>query len=359
MVNLFGKKWSPEDLRTRVGQMEQIAGVREYELASGNEKGVEAIDFWTGTGLRFTVLPGRGMDISSASYQGQSLCWRSSTGDVAGSFFEPQGLGWLRVFFAGMLTTCGMTYVGAPAVDNGEELGLHGRISNIPAKNVNAWTQWIDGEYVLKAIGAVREAAVFGPNIVCTRTITAKMGENQLTIHDVYENEGFRTQPFMILYHFNAGFPAVDDGSVLVCPSETWKPRDDTAADGIESAKEFHAPTEAYKEKVYFHDMKPDDSGKVHVAIINKAHNNGEGFGVYLKYNKEELPYFIQWKMMGQGEYVVGIEPGNCLVDGRPKEREAGRLQSIKPGERREVTIEVGALSGRQTIAEFTEKAAI
>ena len=34
------------------------------------------------------------------------------------------------------MTTCGLTYMGAPCTDAGDTLGLHGRISNTPACDV-------------------------------------------------------------------------------------------------------------------------------------------------------------------------------------------------------------------------------
>ena len=41
----------------------------------------------------------------------------------------------------------------------------------------------------------------------------------------------------------------------------------------------------------------------------------------------------IGWKMMGEGEYVVGMEPSNCLTGGRANERANGTLREIEPGE--------------------------
>lgn len=39
--------------------------------------------------------------------------------------------------------------------------------------------------------------------------------------------------------------------------------------------------------------------------------------GVSLHFNMEEFPLFGQWKQMGEGEYVMGMEPSNCYVGGR------------------------------------------
>ncbi len=350
---LFGQEWTKEDLRTRVGDMSQIAGIRRYELASGIEKGVEAVDFWTGSGFRFTVLPDRGIDISAASYRGSSLSWWSSQGEVSPTYYEPLGMGWARSFYGGLMVTCGMTFAGIPNEEEARENGLHGRFSNTPAENFNAWTEWRDDGYYLVAKGKVRESNVFGPNLVCTRTITAKMGDSHVSVHDVVENVGFRTQPFMYLYHINIGFPVVDDGARFICPSENWEPRDEEAADGKESATQFHSPVEGYSEKVYYYDMEADKNGLVHTAIVNDAFNTGEGLGVYLVYRKAQLPYYIGWKMMGQGEYVVGMEPANCHVEGRENDLKEGRLQYLEPGEKKEFNIEIGVLGGKGSIAEF------
>jgi hypothetical protein len=60
--------------------------------------------------------------------------------------------------------------------------------------------------------------------------------------------------------------------------------------------------------------------------------------------------------MLGQGEYVVGLEPGNCLVLGRAEERKSGRLQFLEPGEIREYHLELGVLEGETSLNIFKEK---
>jgi hypothetical protein len=58
-------------------------------------------------------------------------------------------------------------------------------------------------------------------------------------------------------------------------------------------------------------------------------------------YRKEEFPVLVEWKMMGEGLYVVGVEPGNCHVEGRVSERERGTLQVLAPHEERSYRIEI------------------
>jgi hypothetical protein len=60
--------------------------------------------------------------------------------------------------------------------------------------------------------------------------------------------------------------------------------------------------------------------------------------------------------MMGEGTYVVGMEPGNCLVEGRAKERERGTLQYIQPGEVREFDLELGVLDSADAIRSLEEE---
>jgi hypothetical protein len=50
--------------------------------------------------------------------------------------------------------------------------------------------------------------------------------------------------------------------------------------------------------------------------------------------------------MMGEGEYALGIEPGNCYVEGRVDARNKGILEYLKPGEVRNFKIDVEILDG-------------
>ena len=349
MAKLWGKDYSRTELMKRVGDISQIGGVRMSELADGKERGVRVADFNTGSGLEFTVAIDRSMDITAASYKSQSLAWRSACGTVAPAFYEPQGLGWLRGYPGGLVVTCGLTHLGSPCVDKGEELGLHGRISYIPASNVLADGVWNGDEYDMWVQGRMRETAVFGPDIEMRRTISARLGEPRLVINDTVTNLGHERKEHMILYHCNMGFPLVDEGSKLVAPISNCKPRDAEAEVEGNLFDTFTAPIAGFAERVYYIDMAEDDDGFVTAGMINRKH----GLGVYMKYRKRELPRFIEWKMMGEGIYVVGMEPANCLVEGRDKERERGTLQFLEPGESREYHLEFGVLSSNVEIDAF------
>jgi len=328
--------------------MEQVGGVRRVILAEGNEAGVEALDFRTGNGLDFTVYAGRGMDIGPATYQGYPLAWMSPTGVPASPYFEPEGLGWLRTFYGGLLMTCGLTYAGAPITDGGEELGLHGRVAHIPAKSVSHGGYWDGDDYVIFAQGQMREASVFGANLLLTRQITARLGEASLTVHDTVHNQGFAPQEHMILYHCNLGYPLMDAGTELVAPSAGVAGRDEYSRDTISRATRFADPEPGAQERVYYHDLKAREDGTTRVAVVNAG--LGDGLAVSFEFNTRHLNNLSQWKMPGQGTYVLGIEPGNCRVEGRAVERERGALQVLEPDELREYVLRISVTEGQRQL---------
>ena len=345
MAELFKKNLSRGELLRKIGNLSQVGGTRCVELQEGAERGVCAIDFDTGTGFRFTVLPDRAMDVVAASWCGRSLCWHSVSGASAPAYFDPRGKEWLWSFPGGLVTTCGLAQAGGACVDDGDDLGLHGRVSGIPAANVSHGTRWDGDDCIMSAQGTITEARIFGWKQRLTRTITAKLGENRFFIHDVVENIGFEPCPHMILYHCNIGYPVLDAGAKLVTPTQSVKPLNPATEKDAEYAT-FSGPVPNYSERVYDHTLKADANGMVRAALVNDAFGNGRGIGVYLSYKLAQLPRFTEWKMLGEGTYVVGMEPGNCSVLGRAAARKAGELVFLQPQETREYDLEIGLERG-------------
>ncbi len=353
MVYLYGRSFKREELLKHVGSIDQVGGIKLLEAENGMEHGVRVVSMKTGE-VDLRIVVDRGLDIANAEYKGVPLAWISPTGFTAPSFFEPKGFGWLRGFFGGLLTTCGLTYLGAPTVDMGEELGLHGRISYTPAELTRVEGYWYGDDYFMVVEGSCRETRVFGPNLVLKRKIESKLGARTVVVEDLVVNEGWDAQPLMVLYHFNFGFPLVDEYAYLVSTSRLYVPRDRDAEEGAEKYDRFQSPTKGFREKVYFHDVAVDGDGYAYAGVVNEKLM--DGLGVYIKYRKSELNRFIEWKMMGEGTYVVGLEPANCLVLGRDKERRWSTLQFIQPGEERRFTIELNVLAGLDEVGKFLEK---
>jgi len=341
MPTLWGRTYTPAELLSHVGDVRQIADVRSFELSDGRERGVRGVKVRNAVGLEFTVLADRGMGLYDLQFHGVPLAFTTAVDIAHPAYAEPTGFGWLRTWPAGFLTSCGLTQVGSPTEDNGEQLGIHGRLSSIPAQHVCWGTEWHEGECHLWVEGTLHETAVFGANLVMKRRISTKIDEPRLWIEDRIENQGDTPTPLMILQHFNLGFPLVDTPTRLILPGHTTIPRDDDARPGLDHCLEFDEPIAGYQEQVFYHDLQADVSGNVEVRLVNPAFNNDQGLGVAFRYAKSEYPVLVEWKMMRAGFYAVGVEPGNCHVEGRVKERERGTLQTIMPHEVRTFTIEV------------------
>lgn len=350
---LYKKNYSRNELRKKIGDIYQIGGIKKYEYTDGVSKGIRAIDIKNGDGFNATVLLDRGMDVSHLDYKGIPLNWNSSTFETSPVFYESKGIEWLKTFFGGILTTCGLTYAGHPCVDQGEELGLHGRISNLPAYNVNTNEYWEGDDYFIEASGFIRETSVFGNKLELMRKVSMKMGENKLIIEDKVKNIGFEKSPHMIIYHINIGFPILDKNSKLIEPAGAKvTPYDENSKNGFANYAAFDEPVKGFNEQVFLHDIKADKSGNINVAIINEEFE-GTGIGVYLKYNKDNLPFLNEWKMIGQGEYVVGIEPINSKLKGRDKLREEGSLKFLQPDEEVKYVVEIGILKSMEEIIKY------
>jgi uncharacterized protein DUF4432 len=357
MARLFGRDWTRAELTRRVGDMDQLAGVTLYEHVDGPARGVRALLVRAGDGLAFDVLADRGMDIGMAEWRGRPLAWRSPTGNVAPGLYEPQGIGWLRGFHGGLLTTCGLRNTGIPSDDEGEHHGLHGRISYAPAARVAYGADWEGDEYLLWCEGQLREARLFGENLRLTRRITTRLGADSLTIEDRLENLGFAPEGVMLCYHINPGWPVVSAESELLVASERVDARDSRSEEGLGDVGRFGDPTPGFVEQVYRHTPRTDASGAATVALVNRAFDGGRGFGVVIRFNTRELPWFWQWKQLGEGAYVVGLEPNNGHWFGRSAARAEGLLQMLEPGETRRFRVEIGALDGAAAIAAVEREA--
>jgi len=322
--------------------MDQLAGIRLLEAGDGKARGCRLIDVWTGTGLRFQVNPERALDISSCDFKGMPLAWRSPAGDVHPAFYEPQGISWLRSFPGGLIVTCGLDQFGLPSNDSGTELGLHGRISHCPASQVNYRTYWAGEEYKLEISGEIRQATIFGENLILHRQITTALGSNRIQIKDVVTNEGFEPVPHMLLYHCNMGFPLVSETTRLQLKTQATSPRDKTAEKGLADWNTFQLPTPGYQEQVFIHQPVGDENGKATVELSNPSIN----LGMRWTFGTATLPYLMEWKMMGEGSYIIGIEPANCNgLGGRAATRDLGQLPMLEPGESRDYHIDLEIFS--------------
>jgi len=83
--------------------------------------------------------------------------------------------------------------------------------------------------------------------------------------------------------------------------------------------------------------MQGNRNGDASVSVRNKK----TGVAVNISININQLPYIAQWKMMGWGEYVLGIEPSNVPVQSRKTLRENNTLPILQPDESKTNVIKI------------------
>lgn len=322
-----------KELTRCIGTMDQLARIRTSVLDDGRGRGIRMADIDNGSGLRFTVLLDRGMDIGDASFNGIPVVYQTPVGLVHPAHFESDGFRWLRSFGGGLMTGCGLRTIGNPeteeemAVDG--PLGLHGRLSNTPAEDVSVSKGWNEGRYELSVSGTIREVSFYGENLQLRRTISTAMGDNSITVSDEVTNLGVRSSPLMMLYHINAGFPLLSPETVLEGRVKNTTPRNEESAARVDEWSRCQSPTAGYPETCFFHDVKTDDDAMARMTLRNPL----SGLSMEVAYRKAELPFFTQWKMMAEQEYAIGLEPANGHPDGQSVEKENGTLKMIEPGE--------------------------
>lgn len=308
-----------DTLRRAVGSMEQLAFVREVREQTTGQR---LIEMENGR-LRLTVLPDRGLDIASLRLGGVNLTFMAKAGLAHDADTDILG---------GLFFTCGPDNVG-PAEAG---LPMHGSFRNTAAAQVSAQAVWEGDRYVLRVSGEVRCASLFGGNIVLRRVIETAYGETGLAVRDELENEGFAPHPLMLLYHINAGFPLLREGTRAEIPQSSVRFRD-TGEIVPESAwNVMPAPQDNAPERVYYHE------GLSGEKVLRVCHPAG-GPSLTVRYDADELPVLTQWLSPASGAYAMGLEPGTCHVEGLSGETARGSVQMLAPGERKTVHLAIGA----------------
>ena len=320
-----------------IGHDSQIYGVEEHHLVGGKGAGMRILEVNNGKGIELAITPDRAGDIARLRFKGINMSYMSPCGYVSPAYYDCMESNWLKSFTAGFLTTCGLQAVGSPCTDAGEELPLHGSIANQPCEQA----YWTEEDDMLVVHMVVKDEVIFGRKLRMEREIRVSTSENTFEIYDVIKNTGDRVEPVEILYHMNMGYPLLDENSVVRIPSVEVKPRDDHAAEDIENWMHMEKPTVWYQERCYYHKF----SGSEGQASIYQPKL---GMGLTISFDTEKLDGFVEWKMMGVRDYVLGLECGNCYPDGRDVMRRTGMLKFLSPGEKKEYRVKVSMIESRE-----------
>jgi hypothetical protein len=355
------------ELMRRVGSLAQVGGVELLRHEEGHARGVRSIAVRTGTGLSFTVLPDRGLDLGTAEYRGVGLCWLPPKG-LAGPWFYEGDLdphAWLRVGLGGLCNTAGLVSIGVPQeVDTSgfgftqrlaAQYGTHDRIAVTPASRFSFDEEWDGDRCTLRVEGVVRQDIAYGESLSLTRRYETALGSSSVRLVDVVSNDGWFDTPHQLLYHFNLGFPLVDEGAELLVSAEE-EPQSlgfSVGCDGEADWRSVTAPEPGFTFGGYVVKVRAGADGRAAVALVNRRLRGGLGF--YLRYDARALPAYLAWRMMREGLYAIGLEPATNPF-GNPDELIAeGYPLLLRPGETRRYELELGILDGADAIDAFAE----
>jgi hypothetical protein len=274
----------------KINHLSQIAYARRYTLTEGAEAGIKVIEVFNGR-LRFLINESKCLDVMQLF-----------DGDVNISFLSKNGfhfadLAYERRFEGGMLYTCGLDNAGTR-----EGYPVHGTIHTIPARV----TSILCNEDEIKVVGEMRSSALFGNNLLLTRTISTKIGGDTFTIEDVLQNQGHEDSEYCLLYHVNVGYPMLDEGVKILQDELSCEPRNEWAKAKFDTRNILTDAVVGEEEQCYY-----TIHNTPHVEVVN----NKLGRTFTLDYTKDTLPCFVQWNSRMSGDYAQGLEPSTTFLD--------------------------------------------
>lgn len=362
MPLIHDEQLTQRDLARRSGSLSTFGGVRLMELSDGLERGIRMLEFRTGSGLRFTVLIDRAMDICEVEYKGRSIGWHGPTGLRHPGLHDNAsegGFSWGRSF-SGFLVTCGLDHIGGPEVVPADNYnypnittnhhGLHGRISTIPGKLTGYGERWEGDRCILWATGEVRQAATFGEQLTLHRRIEVDLGCNEIRLSDRVVNTGFLPTPHMFFYHINIGAPLLAEGARYLAPitDVVWASHEKTYRNQTVGYQTMPAPLDGFVEQVWQHETAADDNGEVPVALVNDR----LGIGIEVTTRKDQLPCLYEWQHFQAGGYALGIEPSTHHAMGDLAARERGEMIWLQGQDARSYDSRFRILDGAASIAD-------
>jgi len=328
-----------------VGNRKQLFHVREVQLVEGKSNNVRVIEVNNNSGLYFEVNVDRGFDIPILRYNGVNIGYLAACDNSSPKYFDDNGLGFVKNFTVGFLTTCGLKSIGSPSTFNNKEYGLHGTYSNTPADHYYYNFQEDEKGSFVELNASVYDAALFEDKLKLERKIKCYYKSNRIIIDDTVTNESFNDAMHNILYHMNMGYPLLSPDSKMYLNSDKVTPRTKRAEDLIDVYNIIEEPQNVSEETCYYHQLHKTKNNKAVVGVFNPKLK----MGVAIIIDCENLDNFVEWKSMQKRDYVLGLEPSNNLIDGLNDLKEKDLLKYLKPGEKVKYHLEV------QIIEDYSE----
>lgn len=326
------------ELMKNLGNMEQIAGIRESSLLYGPCKGLHLAEFYNAAGLTFSVVPDRCMDVFDFRYKGVNFAFQSKNGLTAPQENPFGASAFTDHWPGGMVVTCGLDNVGL-ACQCDDTCPTHGRISNTPASRFGTDCRWEGEEYVLSASGEVHDTQMYGHHLSLRRTVSTTLNSKTLTIRDTVTNHDFRDQPYMLLYHCNFGYPLLQAETAAAVSSAAVECIGGVSGDTTRMA----APADGGDQELYLH----TGFGKTAAAVL---WNPALGLGACVHWDTTHLPNMCQWKHLNSHDYVTAFEPCNTGAENREGALEKGTIAVLPAYSSIDVELELTVLDGEDDL---------
>ena len=84
--------------------------------------------------------------------------------------------------------------------------------------------------------------------------------------------------------------------------------------------------------------------------------NRKYSIGLLIEFNKKNLPWFVEWKSIVSGDYVVGLEPANVTPYNREYHLKNGPLHQLGPFEKETNMLRFTVLDGTEEIEKIKGK---
>ncbi|PVB62306.1 DUF4432 family protein [Labrenzia sp. 011] len=331
-------------MRRRYASLDAYAAVRLVTLGDGAERGVRVLELRSGGGLEAEIVVDRTFDIGRLALHGATVSWHAPSGYRSAAHIDAHGedgQGFLTGM-SGLLATCGFDHIRQPERETAFDAPLHptaqiayplhGGGAHQPARLTGYGLNEEGPRPYIWCEGEVTQSMLFRGTLRLRRRIEMPLGGTTITLADTVTNIGPTAVSSMMLYHFNLGYPLVDQASVLsIDPAEkVW------SGDDHDATAPFGQPPATPVSEISVHRQAAQDG-----MAECRLRNPDTGLTFSLAYSIDTLPYLQVLRVRGDGYNLIGIEP--CSTAGRTRKaaREAGEMPMLSPGDSRRFSIEI------------------
>lgn len=300
---------------------DQVVSVRKFRLDGGPGHGLLCISVEAPNGLSVMLVPDRGLDIYQVRFFGTNIGYITPDGLMA---LEHRGFVDRRFDtgnFLGMLTTCGLDNAGPTSLDQGRYYFQHGRLSSIAVEDLVISRE--NGCIIIS--GNTRQYSSGDYSFIRKRRVVIGCEKPFIKVEDDVENASGRRQQLCLMYHYNFGFPFLDESLEISIPSRSCRYKGSDRPVDMKDLSNVRAPDAAWTPEVTYHVV---DAEKENVARLE---NRALGLGVLLRFDGHSLPCLDMWRMFRENEYVLALEPCNAFPYGRAAQREQGNAEYLEP----------------------------